>query len=75
MSQFKFQNVKRFKRGAKMSNGEGLMCTRCNTNPDQRRSRQAVVTAELFNTRVPARKRIVVPVAYCKADTPEEIQS
>ena len=75
MSQFKFQNIKRFKRGAKLSNGEGLMCTRCNTDPDQKRSRQAVVTAELFNTRVPASKRIVVPVAYCQKDIPEEIRS
>lgn len=71
---FKFQNVKRFKRGAKWGNGESRMCTRCNSDIEVTRSRQAVVTADLFNTRNTASKRIVVPVAYCQEDTPEEIQ-
>ena len=72
---FKLQKVKTFKRGAKWENGENRMCVLCNGDINRGRSRQAVVTAELIDTRQSARKRFIVPVAYCEDHTPKEIQS
>ena len=66
MTKFKFQSVKRYKRGAHWPDGEPRMCTRCGVNRTRRR--QAVLTGDLVIDNSPW----TLPVAYCPDHVPEE---
>ncbi len=75
MSGFKYQKIKHFKRGAKWGDGKNRMCVKCNRDIERGRSRQAVMTAELIDTRQPTNHRFIIPVAYCEEHIPEGITS
>ena len=67
---FRFQQVKRFKRGATWPDGEPRMCTRCAVEVAhelKRRKRRAVVTAVIRHG------KYRVPVGYCAGHVPEGI--
>lgn len=69
---FRYQSVKRYKRGARWPDGETRTCTRCRIekNGGQRgRAKAAVVTAEVRKTG----SKYVIPVAYCEAHIPEDL--
>lgn len=64
---YRFQNVKRYKRGASLE-GVPLMCTRCRIEVKdglRGRNRRATVTATIKDG------QFRVPVAYCTIHTPE----
>ena len=70
MTKFKFQSVKRYKRGAFWSPGDPRLCIRCKVHHrnEGTRSSQAVMTADL----VIAGSPWTLPVAYCPDHAPEE---
>ena len=68
MSNFKFINVRRYKRGAKHSDGSPWYCVRCGITRTRRR--QATVTAQLTRRG----SRFKLPVGYCDQPIPAEVQ-
>jgi len=72
-TEFRYQNVKHFKRGAKWGDGETRTCTVCRINikksEKRGRAKAAVVTAEIRKLG----SRFKTPVGYCEQHIPEEI--
>lgn len=67
---FRYQSVKRYKRGARWPDGKTRTCTRCRiekVNGTRGRAAQATVTAVLITA------SSQVPVAYCEAHIPEDL--
>jgi hypothetical protein len=64
---YRFQNIKRYKRGAYWPDGKPRYCTRCGAEQQTRRN-QAYLVAVLQDT------KYKVPVAYCAIHVPEELR-
>jgi hypothetical protein len=67
---FRFTRVRRFKRGAKHSDGSPWYCVTCGSARGRRRRNQAVVTAIVRQSGSPYK----LPVGYCDDHIPEEVQ-
>ena len=69
---YHYQQVKRYKRGAKWPDGEPRMCTRCGAqvaHEMKSRRKQAVVTAMMCY----AKTKFKLPVAYCDEHIPDQL--
>ncbi len=69
---YRYQEVKRYKRGAKWPNGEVRMCTRCGALADSDalgRRKQATVTAMMKY----GKTQFKLPVAYCDEHIPDQL--